>query len=269
MNTTEPNDSPADIENVAGPQLPETGEPPPPRFRFGRMVLKAARILLLILIVAAGLTWYAYQSAQKLPEFYQTALTAPPDLLEQEGKEFESRIFDLQNESQEQGQWQAIFTEGQVNGWLATDLPEKFPDAIPPQVGHPRIRIDDEGLELAFRCRSRRFQGIIVAKGDAFCTEHPNEIAIRIKSAKAGIVPLPIGPWVDSIARTLRHAGTDTTWTEIEGDPTAIVVLPRSLTDNDDLRFQLETVQLSKGLLLLGGVTVETRKSSDIKVEEN
>lgn len=224
--------------------------------------------MLTIVVVVGGLVWYAYQSTQEMPDFYRSALIAPPDLLDHEGQEFESRIFALQHESHEPGPWQAVFTEGQVNGWLATDLPEKFPDAIPREIAHPRIRISDDELELAFRCQSQRFNGIIVAKGDAFCTEHPNEIAFQIKSAKAGIIPLPIGPWVEAIARSLRQAGAETTWTEIDGDPTAIVALPRSLTDNDDLRFKLDTVQLTKGQLLLGGVTDEADSSTVIKVDE-
>ena len=268
MNSIDPDDTNPNPEVSEALEEPTVTELPPTSWLWP-VLFKATKLILLILLVVGGVAWYAYRSTQKVPEFYQSVLTTPPDLLDQQGQEFESRIFDLQHESHDRGEWQAVFTEGQVNGWLATDLPEKFPDAIPPQIAHPRIRIMDDELEIAFRCRSRRFNGIIVAKGDAFCTEHANEIAIRIKSAKAGIVPLPIGPWVEAIAETLRSAGTETTWTEIEGDPTAIVVLPRSMTDNDDLRFKLETVQLTKGQLLLGGVTVAATKTSDIKVEEN
>ena len=268
MNTTDPDESRAEISELT--EEPIAIEPALPEpTRRGSFVSKVARILVITLILVGGLAWYAYRSTQKIPEFYQSALTAPPDLLDKQGREFESRIFELQHESFDQGQWQAVFTEGQVNGWLATDLPEKFPDAIPRQMVHPRIRITDEGLELAFRCRSRRFNGVVVAAGDAFSTERPNELAIRIKSAKAGIVPIPIAPWVEAITRTLREAGTETIWTEIDGDPTAIIALPRSLTEKEDLRFKLEHVQLTEGQILLGGVTVEARGAAEIEVEEN
>jgi hypothetical protein len=267
VSSTNPDDSPSENTDVTEESINPDGQTGT-RSRLALVAFKSARILLILIIVASGLGWYAYQSTQKIPEFYQAVLTAPPDFMEHQGQEFESRLFELQHQSRDPGQWQAVFTDGQINGWLATDLPEKFPDAIPPQMGHPRIRISEDGLELAFRCQSSRFNGIIVAKGDAFCTERPNEIAVRIKSAKAGIVPLPIGPWVETIVQTLRSAGTETTWTEIDGDPTAIVILPRSLTDNNELRLRLETVQLSAGQLLLGGVTAKAQTASDIKIDE-
>ena len=234
-----------------------------------KWIWRSFQVALAIVVLIIGVCWLAYRSAQQIPEFYQAVLTAPPDVLEGEGQEFESRLFDLQTESHREGEWQAVFTEGQVNGWLASDLPEKFPEAIPQQVAHPRIRIGDEQLELAFRFQSRRFNGIVVAKGDAFCTESANEIAVRIKSAKAGIVPLPIGRWADMITFALSQSGTQVSWTEIEGDPTAIVSLPRSITEGDDRRWNLESVQLKGGQLVLSGKTVAKQKSSDLRVEGN
>ncbi len=208
------------------------------------------------MIVIGLLGWYIYNSAQRAPEFYQTAITLPPDELENEGKQFEARVFELQNSAYEKGRWQATFTELQVNGWLSSDLPEKFPDVIPRGMSNPRIAIENDVIKLAFKFNSRRLKGYVVAKCDAFCCEEQNQVAIRIRSAKAGVAPLPISVCADSITRALRKTGTTTTWTEIDGDPVALITLPDDLTNNEDRRIELESIQLQDGKMVLSGVTV-------------
>ena len=160
--------------------------------------------MLLVLIVVGGVAWYAYRSTQNIPEFYQSALTTPPDLLDQQGQEFESRIFDLQHESHDRGEWQAVFTEGQVNGWLATDLPEKFPDAIPPQIAHPRIRIMDDELEIAF----------VAVPGDLTASLSPREMrfarSTQTKSRSGSKRPKRVSchcPSVRGSKQSLKHYG--------------------------------------------------------------
>ena len=209
---------------------------------------------MLFLIAVAG--WFVYRSMQTPPEFYRTVITSPPDELENAGEEFESSVFELQNASRETGQWQATFTEKQVNGWLHSDLPEKFPDAIPPQIENPRIEIRQDQLHLVFRFSAGGITGYVVASGDAFCTEERNQIAVRFKSSKTGVIPIPIGLWGDAIAEGMRTLGCVTAWTEMEGDPVALIRLPENLTDDEDQRVELESVQLLDGKMVLCGVTL-------------
>ena len=224
------------------------------RTLFGRFAWYAARILLVTFAVIGPLAWYAYKTAQTPPEFYQTAITMPPDELEQAGKELESEVFELQNSSREAGAWQATFTQAQINGWLGSDLPEKFPQLLPGYIENPRVALSKASAKLAFRVTTRRFKGYVVAEGDAFCTDIPNQVAIRISEARAGITPVPIGVWADEIAKSLRNSSLPTEWTELDGDPVALIQLPDDLAGKDQ-QLLIEEIRLDDGTLTVAGKT--------------
>lgn len=219
----------------------------------GRLMLA----LLIAVVVVVGLGWFVFRSAQTPPEFYHEALLLPPDELDAAGKEFESRVFELQNAMHEPGEWQTEISAEQINGWLASDLPEKFPDALPNGISNPRIAINDDEAKLGFQITSRRFTGFIVCEADIFATDIPNEIAVRIMSAKSGIVPLPISRWADNFSASMRMSGAEVSWTELDGDPVALVKLPHSMTESEAKSLRIENVRLAGGSLILHGETVE------------
>ena len=96
---------------------------------------KLLRYLLLTTVVLAVLLgaglYLLKRAAQKEPEFYQQALRAEPAQQEVAGDELEQEVLELHNEVRQPGVWEAVFTEEQINGWLAADLPEKFPRGLP------------------------------------------------------------------------------------------------------------------------------------------
>src|SRR5689334_16187817 len=106
---------------------------------------KIARWLIVAAFVSlavGGLSlWCLFQAARRPPAFYQQAIAAPPADQTEEGERFERTALDLHNQLQHVGRWEARLTQEQVNGWLAIDLPTKFPHALPSGVSDPRIAI--------------------------------------------------------------------------------------------------------------------------------
>jgi hypothetical protein len=219
---------------------------------------QAVAILVLLLMAAAGVVYY---SAQQLPDFYETALAVTPDLEQQAGDQFETEVLELQNTARETGHWQASFSEEEINGWLASDLPEKFPNVFPRSVSKPRVRISSDEIKLAFQVMSRRLKGVVVVTADLFCTTEGNQVAIRIKSAKTGIIPLPLGPWLDEFARSLRAAGIAIQWTENEGETVAVISLPPKLMRLDNQFIVLQTIQMQPEKVTVAGTTDEILSS--------
>ena len=110
---------------------------------FGRLIKLTIKISLVLILLIAGLLWYTYRSTQSVPEFYQSVLEQDTAQLDRAGDQFESNILEMQNASRREGKWQVVFTQDEINGWLAADLPEKFPNALPPFISDPRVSITE------------------------------------------------------------------------------------------------------------------------------
>ena len=225
--------------------------------RLRRFLRLAIRAMLLTIVAVAVTGWLLYASAQKEPEFYQTALAVSDQAQAEQGRVFEKQFIDLQNKARTQRQWQAIFTEGQINGWLASDLPEKFPGTLPRNVSEPRVEIEKDILRIAFRFNSSRIQGIIQADVDAFCTKIPGQIAIRIRRVRTGLLPIPVNSIADRLSSAIRRLGANVEWTEIDGNPVALIGIPENSVNIGNKRVTIESIQLLEKKLMLTGISVD------------
>lgn len=220
------------------------------------VVVRRLLPILGVLCTAVGvLATLLYFGLQRQPSFYRAALNRDVLASQASGDQFEYQIFNLRNDIRNAGHWFATFTAEQVNGWLATDLLEKFPTAIPPGVDSPRIAIEHDRLHLGFRLTNSTIRGVISVGGELFCTDQPNQIGFRLDYVCVGWIPVPIGQWADNIASHFNAVGLPMRWTEFEGAPVALVQLPRRLRDDNTLRFTLSSFELRDGELCIGGHT--------------
>src|SRR5436305_1729532 len=111
--------------------------------------------------------WCLFQASRRPPAFYQQAIAAPPANLSEEGERFERTALDLHNQLQHFGRWEACLTQEQVNGWLAIDLPTKFPHALPSGVSEPRIAIEDGKLRIALHYQRGGVDTVLSIAGEA------------------------------------------------------------------------------------------------------
>lgn len=204
-----------------------------------------------VLVVA----WILYRSAQSEPEFYRIALAVSQVENSKFGDQFETRLLDLQNAARSKKRWRGTFSDSEFNGWLATDLTEKFPESLPADFVSPRIQIRPNELKLAFGCNMGRWNVIVLVEADVFSTEVPGEIAIRIGSVRAGWIPIPVSSLADRVTESLRRAGIRVAWTELEGDPVAVLTLPPGFVKLGGARVELESIRLVEGSMELIGAT--------------
>ena len=213
------------------------------------------RVGLVVLMVVLVVGWLIYKSAQTLPEFYQTALEVSAESNSAQGDLFETKVIDLQNAARTKTAWQAAFTSAEINGWLATDLMEKFPESLPAMIVDPRIAIGPNQLKLAVKYRSSRLSAIIVAAVDVFSTDSPGQIAVRIEYVRAGWLPIPVASIADRVSESLRRSGIRVVWTEMEGTPVALLTLPADFVKLGGSRVELEAIQLLDESLVLTGTS--------------
>src|SRR5688572_28758959 len=75
-----------------------------------------------VLAVASLLA--VYRASQQVPDFYREAIIADSQRQAAASKEMLRTATALVNDAQQEGEWEAEFTEEQINGWLAVDLVE-------------------------------------------------------------------------------------------------------------------------------------------------
>jgi hypothetical protein len=221
---------------------------------------KIARRLLIgaaaLAVGAAVLLLGAYLAVRRAPAFYRQALAAPQEDQQTSGKNFERSALALHNQLHEPGRWQTCLTQDEINGWLATDLPEKFPKALPPGISDPRIAIEDETVHLAVRYSRGGVDTVVSISGEAYLTAQPNEIAVRLDRARAGMLPVPLARFLDEITDRAAKADVPLRWTEVRGAPVALLRLPLDRNE-DDKRVVLEDIRWRDGQLLVAGRTEE------------
>lgn len=223
----------------------------------------AGAILLSGVLIAGLYGWRLYRASQRVPEFYQQALQVEPEAHAQAGRELEKEVQILQSEAQKHGAWQAVFTDDQINGWLVSEMPQRFPRALPRDVREPRVSIQEDLAWIGCRYETSGLSAVISIGLDVQLTEEPNVLAVRVRNAMAGDAPLPVKPWLDQITAAAARSQIAVRWTEDAGEPVALVTVPSTYEEFANKRVYLESVDLTMGALRLAGHTVDAGASDE------
>jgi hypothetical protein len=226
------------------------------------------RIAALCSLAAAGvliavLAW-AYYAAQQVRPFYRQALQAEPAALVQGSREMESRATALYGDARQAGQWKAVFTADQINGWLATQVTEEHVGELPDEIRDPRVAIAPNLLTLGFRTSPGGIDTVASVDAAVFLTDD-GAVAIRLVSVQAGELPLPVMQVADELAAACRELSLPVRWTQENGQPVAIVELHSDLSA-EKRQFHIDAIELGDGQVYVAGHT-EMRGANKNKVE--
>jgi len=210
---------------------------------------------LAIVLIALAAGMYCYRSLQQVPEFYSQALAQPAPEPAKAAYKFEQQVLELRNDVHREGDWQATFTAEEINGWLASDLPVKFPRALPSNVSDPRVAITPEMIQIACKYSDARFNSVVSIGAQPKMTADPNVIAIRIKQVRAGALPVPLANFLEQISAHTAKAGVPLRWGEENGDPVAYITLPMNQPEFQGKTLRVEVVELKEGALVVSGKT--------------
>lgn len=220
-----------------------------PRERWRQVAVAA-----LVVTALASLAVVVLRAAlNRVPGFYAAALTLPAVEQTAAGEELERNIVAIHNEVRDRHRWSAVFTEAQVNGWLATDLPEKFPHILPPDLHDPRVAFTPNQLQIA--CQYDRPSGtrVVSLALEVQLGEEPNTLAVRIRGARAGWVPLPLRPLLDRITEAVQLNELPIRWVQSAGDPVALITIADGDSREGASQFVLEHIEIRAGQLHLAG----------------
>jgi hypothetical protein len=213
-------------------------------------VLTTTCALAVIVVVGIGCV---YRAAQYRPAFYERALSAAPERQREAGDELERQVLELHNDVRRRGRWQATFTDEQINGWLASDLEEKFPKLLPQGVVEPRVAIETELARVACRYESKSITSVVSLDVEVHLTDEPNVVALRIHRARAGALPLPLKSFLDRITHIAAQSDLQLRWVQEDGDQVALFTIPAEHEDYATQGIHLDTVELRDGAIYVAG----------------
>ncbi|HQU42026.1 MAG TPA: hypothetical protein PK867_04405 [Pirellulales bacterium] len=197
------------------------------------------------------LAW-GYWAARRVPPFYAAAVAVPSESHREAGERLLENAAALASNVQKTGQWQAIFTTGQLNGWLATRLEETFPGLLPDYLADPRVTVGPDGVLLGCRYLKGNVETVVSLKAELYVNE-ANVLKVRLSHARAGAFPLPLGNILQRVTRAAAEAKVQLSWLQAGGDPVAVIRLHPS---DDKAFYRLEKLEMGENEVFVAGYTV-------------
>lgn len=217
--------------------------------RFVRRTVKVLGALAVLLALFLGGGYFA---SQRTPEFYEQAILTPAPNQQQASDELLENAAALASQVQQPGRWQATFSQEQLNGWLAYDLPRNHGESLPAEFSDPRIDLQPGRILLACRYTPGEFSTVLSVQIEPYLTE-PNVLAVRIHKARAGALPLPLDQILAAVSEACARMNVHVRWQQADGDPVALVELPT--VDEDGGVRMLDALEISDDALTLSGQT--------------
>jgi hypothetical protein len=216
---------------------------------------KKRRIVFTIVGVAALLVGgggaAVYFAVHHVPRFYEEAVNIAPTQQKRGSDEMLRRSAALASDANRRGRWQAIFTAEQINGWLAVDLVQNHPKLLPPELHDPRVAIHQG--QMIIGCRYNGQVSTVVSLEADVSLQETNVIAVRIRRARAGAIPLPLDKFMPEAIRSLQNAGFLVELRQSGADPVLLVTLRLQTDRGRDLL--LKTLALRDGEVDVAGET--------------
>ena len=161
--------------------------------------------------VLAAVPTLAWLSLTHEPSFYREMVRVPRHRREAKARRFVSQSLQLRNDICNEPRWEAVFSDEEVNAWLAEDLVTHFADQLPPEVHEPRVMFEMDRVTLAFELDERPVKSVVwvVARPRV---PHENVIELTIEKIRAGMLPVPADRVLDRIVGAARDHGLDVSW---------------------------------------------------------
>ncbi|MCE9632051.1 MAG: hypothetical protein K8S94_15220 [Planctomycetia bacterium] len=152
------------------------------------------------------------------------------------------------------GDWEAAIDEGDINAWLATDLPRNHQQLLPDMASAPRVRLSPKRIEVGLRLGVGPLSSVAWVAAEIRLRE-PNQLAIVLDDVRLGGLPLPRGPVLAAMARRCRRLGVVTAVRPLDGRNVLVVYIP-STHDEGGASHWLESLAIGEGTIAVSGRTV-------------
>jgi hypothetical protein len=211
----------------------------------------AAAVTVVVAVAGLAMLYSLFEASQQVPAFYREAVARNPGEQQVARDEFVAETTALASDVRRAGRWQHVFTSEQINAWLALELAANYPELLAGEWHDPRIDIGEHEATIACRYDNGSISTVLSLSVDVYL-HAPNVIALRIRRARAGALPVPLAQVLDAVSQVARELKLRLEWRKASGDPVALVTFPPP-RDSQTAAVRLETVELRKGELFVAG----------------
>src|SRR5947209_8283925 len=173
----------------------------------------------------------------------------PRDERAVKARRFMAQSLQLRNDICNEPVWEAVFTDQEVNAWLAEDLVTEFADQLPPEVHEPRVVFEFDRVTLAFELDQGPLRSVIWVVAQPRVTS-PNVLELTLEKIRAGVLPVPAEKVIDRVIEHAQAHGLDVHWKRVHGLP---VVVARYTPHSRREDVLLELLQIGDGEIRLAG----------------
>jgi len=230
-------------------------------------LLRRLAIGLGLMLMGAGVALFLlYRAATApVPEYQalveRTQAQYESGELDQNRQELESQLAAVYSEAagEEAGRWQTLLTAEQLNGWLATQLEQEYPELAEQGLLDPRVLLKPDVVTFALRAEMHGVNAVVAIDLQPYATRE-GSLAIELAEARVGSATLPAAQILNQLEKSMGEqdnplaGGQLFKWTQNNGNPVLLVDLQSLLATADYLR-SLETVEIREGEIFVAGAT--------------
>lgn len=201
--------------------------------------------------------------ARQEPEFYaanqqavaEGADAAAIEAVRQRGAgRFLSKMAALANDVGRPGEWATVLDDGELNAWLAVDLPENHPDLLPTGVADLRVRFTSGTVSVG--CRLGGPLAALAWADVRVRLLEANRLAMTVEQCRMGLLPLPTGIASSQLAEALGRSGLRCEMLRIDGETELVAQLPAAEIRGDEaVSWWLDGLRIEDGEIFLTGTS--------------
>jgi len=150
-----------------------------------------------------------------------------------------------------EARWNALFTAAEINHWLALNMRKHLADVAHGSLSDLRVAIEPHGVAVGCRLQRGKVNTVLSLSGVAELAGD-QVIAVRIRQARAGAVPLRMDEVMESISEAASCCGLQVRWRQSRGDPVALITVPLPQAKAAG-PVRLDTLRLGRGEAWLSG----------------
>ena len=208
-----------------------------------------------VLTVVVAVPAFFWLTLTHEPSFYRKMVAQTPAARKAEAKRFLASSLQLRNDIVNEPTWEAVFSDQEVNAWLAEDLVTYFSDQLPPEVHEPRVMFEVDRVTLAIELERGGMKSVIWVVAVPRVPEG-NVLELTFEKIRAGMLPVPADQVLDRIVEHARERGLDVSWKR-DGEYPVATIRYKPHAGRDDVT--LERLHVRKGELRLIGRSDKAR----------
>ncbi len=220
------------------------------------MLVKILKVLvattLIVVLVIAGVAWWAWRAVNTTQPWYEEIVLVEPATAAEASRQCERQVTVARERLQDGLPWEMVFTQDQINGWLAHEAKQHSADGILEVFQNPRVSITPDQIRIGGRYLGSGMNTVLSLTCKVSLTDNTNVAAVHIDGVSAGQLAIPRERAIDRLKRETKNHPLPVIWEEEDGHQFAHLFIPDKIA-NDLGPVTIDTLEILEGKIRIAG----------------